>query len=143
MNTNLNPLLTQQFMNNNTNSNNGLWAQQNNISHINNLLPHYEVIQVSGENGADAFQMGPNSSILLADSTAPIIWLVKTDGAGYKTKIPYDVLPHQNAPAPDYNKLEERIARLEEMYAAKSQSNSKQSRKQPASTRESGMDATN
>lgn len=137
MNAGLNPLLAQQYMNNNNNG--GLWSQSNY-----NLLPHYEVIQVSGEKGADAFQMGPNSSVLLADNTASIIWLVKTDGAGYKTKIPYDVTPHQATPAPNLNNLEERVARLEELYAAKPQSNSKQSRKQSSASHaaaESSVDA--
>ena len=32
-----------------------------------------EVVRVSGRNGAEAYQMAPNSSILLLDETAPII----------------------------------------------------------------------
>ena len=47
--------------------------------------PQMQVTRVSGENGANAFQMGPNSSALLLDETAPIVWFVQTDGAGYKT----------------------------------------------------------
>lgn len=43
--------------------------------------PRYEVIQVNGENGARAFAMAPNSSALLMDATAPIVWLCTTDGA--------------------------------------------------------------
>lgn len=42
--------------------------------------PRYEVIQVNGENGARAFAMAPNSSALLMDATAPIVWLCTTDG---------------------------------------------------------------
>lgn len=94
-------------------------------------LPQYEIIQVSGENGVDAFQMGPNSSVLLADTTAPIVWLVKTDGAGYKTKVPYDITPHQATPPVNLNNIEERLTRLEELYA-KQQPNNKQSRKSNA-----------
>lgn len=93
--------------------------------------PRYEVIQVSGENGVDAFPMGPNSSILLADLTAPIVWLVRTDGAGYKNvKIPYDITPHQAKQPVDLNSLEQRIKNLEDAINAKQQSNNKQSRKQ-------------
>ncbi len=32
-----------------------------------------EVVRVNGRNGANAYQMAPNSSILLLDETAPII----------------------------------------------------------------------
>ena len=37
------------------------------------LSTKQEVIKVNGRNGADMFQMGPNSSVLLLDTTAPII----------------------------------------------------------------------
>ena len=45
----------------------------------------FEVIRVNGKNGAEAFQMPPNSSIILLDESAPLIWLKMTDGAGYPT----------------------------------------------------------
>lgn len=47
--------------------------------------PQMEVIVVHGQGGADAFQMGPNSSVLLLDDTAPVVWLKKTDGVVYAT----------------------------------------------------------
>ena len=74
-----------------------------------------EIIRVNGENGAKAFQLAPNSSALLLDESAPLVWLVQTDGAGYKTTTPYTIAPYQAQPAPDYNGLEERIKRLEDM----------------------------
>lgn len=36
-------------------------------------LQRQEVVRVNGRNGANAYQMAPNSSILLLDETAPII----------------------------------------------------------------------
>lgn len=49
------------------------------------------ITKVSGENGAKAFGMAPNSSALLLDETAPLVWLKTTDGAGYPTLTPlYD-----------------------------------------------------
>lgn len=75
-----------------------------------------EVTKVNGENGARAYSIGPNSSALLLDSTGRLVWLVTTDGAGYKTVAPYDINPHQEAPAPDYNTLEQRISRLEGIF---------------------------
>ena len=72
-----------------------------------------QVIRVKGRPGADAFAMGPNSSALLLDESGTLVWLCTTDGAGYKTISPYDITPHQDAPAPDYSSLESRISRLE------------------------------
>lgn len=74
-----------------------------------------EVVKVNGENGARAYQMPPNSSALLLDESGLIVWLVVSDGAGYKTCTPYDITPHQTTPAPDYGSLEQRITRLEEL----------------------------
>ena len=56
------------------------------------------ITKVSGENGAKAFGMAPNSSALLLDETAPLVWLKTTDGAGYPTLTPYTITPYQAAP---------------------------------------------
>ena len=42
-----------------------------------------QVIKVNGRNGADAFRMAADSSVLLLDENDPIVWLKTTDGAGY------------------------------------------------------------
>ena len=54
------------------------------------MLPQQqqEVVKVNGKNGVNAFQLAPNSSALLLDTTASIVWLVQTEGAGYKTSTP-------------------------------------------------------
>ena len=80
--------------------------------------PRMEVIRVSGENGVDAFQMGPNSSALLLDETAPIVWLVQTDGAGYKTKTPYDIVVHTPEPSPEIKNMDERLASIDKRLQA-------------------------
>lgn len=92
------------------------------------LQPQQEVVKVNGENGARAYSMGANSSALLLDSSGLIVWLVTTDGAGYKSVSAYDITPHQAAPAPDYSSLEQRISRLEGMiheYSGNSQTTRK------------------
>ena len=76
--------------------------------------PRMEVVKVNGENGARAFPIGANSSALLLDESGTIVWLVVTDGAGYKTVSPYDITPHQVAAAPDYSTLDERVKKLED-----------------------------
>ena len=84
----------------------------------------YEIIHVNGRNGADALQMLPNSNVLLLDDTAPIVWLVQTDGAGYKSLTPFDISVHKDKSAPDYQSLEDRISKLEEILNDKSDSKS-------------------
>ena len=78
-----------------------------------------QITRVNGRNGAEAFRLAPNSSILLMDENDPIVWLKQTDGAGYATVTPYTVTPYQAAPV-DVNSLEERVKRLEEKLNAKS-----------------------
>lgn len=75
--------------------------------------PPVQIVKVSGENGARAYGMGANSSALLLDESGLMVWLVTTDGAGYKTVSAYDIAPHQTTPAPDFGSLENRIQTLE------------------------------
>ena len=77
--------------------------------------PAQQVVRVNGENGARTYQIGPNSSALLLDESGLMVWLVTSDGAGYKTVQAYDIAPHKAEVGPDYGSLESRIRRLEEM----------------------------
>ena len=77
--------------------------------------PTMQVTRVNGEGGANAFSMGPNSSALLLDGSGTMIWAVTTDGAGYKTVVPYDIVPHKKQEDIALNSLESRIKRLEDM----------------------------
>ena len=81
-----------------------------------------EIVRVNGENGARALPLGPNSNALLLDESAPIVWLVQTDGAGYKTVQPYKIEPYKPEAPADTRSLENRIKRLEEIVNAKSDS---------------------
>lgn len=80
----------------------------------------YKIIHVNGEGGARALQMAPNSEALLLDDTAPLIWLVQTDGAGYKTATPFSITPYQPAPPVNLQELSDRITRLEAKLNEKS-----------------------
>lgn len=73
-----------------------------------------EITKVSGRNGAEMYQMAANSSVLLLDETAPIVWLKTTDGAGYPTLTPYSITPYEPEKPADIKSLEERIEKLEE-----------------------------
>ena len=85
------------------------------IQPVQQMIQPTQVVRVNGENGARAYQIGANSSALLLDESGLMVWLVVSDGAGYKTVTPYDITPHQAAPAPDFGSLESRIKRLEDM----------------------------
>ena len=77
------------------------------------VQPPVQIVKVSGENGARAYGMGANSSALLLDESGLMVWLVTTDGAGYKTVSAYDIAPHQTTPAPDFGSLENRVQTIE------------------------------
>lgn len=84
-----------------------------------------QIVRVNGRNGAEAFQMAPNSSILLLDSNSPIIWLKMTDGAGYPTITPYNITPMKDTKEINCNSseiaiLEDRVTKLEGIVNAKS-----------------------
>jgi hypothetical protein len=87
----------------------------NYLQQANQSILHQQVTKVNGRNGAETYQMPPNSSALLLDESAPIVWLAQSDGAGYKTLTPYDIKPHEEVPLPDMKSLEERIAKIEEV----------------------------
>lgn len=95
---------------------------------------HYDIIQVSGEPGARAFRMAPNSRCLLLDETAPIVWLSQTDGAGYPTLTPYSITPYQpEQPAQVNSDIEERLTRLEAViYGKPDVAAAQQTAQQPA-----------
>lgn len=73
-----------------------------------------QIIQVSGENGARAYQMPPNSNALLLDDKDPIVWLVTTDGAGYKSSIkPFKLEPYTPPEPVTLNDIMNRLEQLE------------------------------
>ena len=94
------------------------------------VQPQTQVTRVNGENGAKAYQIGANSSALLLDESGTMVWLVTSDGAGYKSVSAYDIVPHQVAPAPDFGSLENRIQKLEEIVDGYSRNLNAVSKKQ-------------
>jgi hypothetical protein len=87
--------------------NNNTTMPQNNYSF---LQQSQKIVQVNGYNGAEAYKMAPNSSIILMDINEPIIWLKITDGAGYPTITGYTISPLENRT----NDIEQRIQALED-----------------------------
>lgn len=79
------------------------------------MSQHMEVVRINGRGGAEAFQMAPNSSALLLDTTQAVVWLKTTDGAGYPTLAPYTITPMEEQPPVSTGDIIKRIERLEAM----------------------------
>ncbi len=92
---------------------NGMNAPQNMAQ--DNVLPPQTVIQVQGKPSVEKIRMSPNSSVLLMDVTAPIVWLSTSDGLGNVTSVPYDISEHKEEPPVDVESLETRLATMERM----------------------------
>lgn len=76
------------------------------------FMQKQEVVRVNGENGARAYNLAPNSSVLMLDTTAPRVWFKFTDGAGYATMQGFDTTPMETAEEKNLTKLDEIEKRL-------------------------------
>lgn len=77
-----------------------------------------EVDRVNGRNGAEMYRMAPDSSAIVLDANDPMIWFIQTDSAGYKSIIPYDIAPHEEAKMPDAKTIDERMNGFDERLRA-------------------------
>lgn len=88
-----------------------------------NVLPAQQVIQVAGRQSIDTLQMSPNSSVLIMDTSAPIVWLCVSDGLGKVTATAYDITMHQDTPPFDITgfaeSVEGRLSALESKITTK------------------------
>lgn len=86
-------------------------------------LPAQQILKVNGEESVRQVRMAPNSSALAMDTTAPIVWLLVSDGVGSVTSTPYDISEHK---MDQRQSLEERILILEEKINELTKSNDEQ-----------------
>ena len=82
-----------------------------------NVLPQQQILTANGKTSIDALKMSPNSSCLIADTTAPIIWKCVSDGLGNVSAEAYDISVHVDKPPVDLNSLESRVASIEQLVA--------------------------
>lgn len=76
-----------------------------------------EITKVNGRDGANAFPLSANSSILLLDINNPVVYLKQADGGGFCSVTAYGITPiEQSQTSTDTTDLERRIARLEVLY---------------------------
>lgn len=76
-------------------------------------ISRQEITKVNGDAGANAYQLPPNSSILLLDETAPKVYLAQSDGAGYKTITAYKIEPYIEPKQVELSDIIERLKVLE------------------------------
>lgn len=88
-----------------------------------NVLPQQQILQANGKTSIDALRMSPNSSVLIADQTKPIIWKCVSDSLGNVTATPFDISPHKDEAQVEkeqtvekLNEIVERLNRLEQKY---------------------------
>jgi hypothetical protein len=98
------------------------------------------VIQVNGKASVDTIQLAPNSSILLMDTSAPIVWLCVSDGIGKVTATPYDITLHQEKPPVDVSTIETRVTRIEEMIKGLEEKVNAKSNVKPVRTKPDSID---
>ena len=78
-----------------------------------NILPQQQIVQANGKASIDALRMAPNSSILIMDTTAPLVWMCVSDGIGNVSATPYDITAHKEPEPLDVNTIETRLAAIE------------------------------
>ena len=108
-------------------------------------LQQEQVTQVNGRASVEQIQLAPNSSKLVMDTTAPIVWLCVSDGVGRVTATPYDITEHKDAPPVDVAGIEQRLATVEAYIAQQMEAaNNVKSNAQPpaAEQRSSGNNYT-
>lgn len=72
--------------------------------------------RVNGRRGAEAFQMTPGSTVIMLDTSAPLVWYKEMDSAGVPSVTPYKIEPYvEEAPPapPDAKTLETMFATME------------------------------
>lgn len=90
-----------------------MYSPYYNFPHQSNMLPQQQIIQVNGKASVDTIQLAPNSSVLVMDTSAPIVWLCVSDGIGKVTATPYDIVEHKEEPPIDAKTIEQRLASIE------------------------------
>ena len=90
---------------------------------MNYTLPPQQILQANGKESIKAIRMSPNSSVLIADTTEPIVWKCVSDGLGNVTTEAFDISHHKTEEEVEKEntnnllmQISERLERLENRY---------------------------
>lgn len=72
-----------------------------------------QILQIAGAASIKTLKMAPNSSLLAMDTTAPIVWMCISDGAGTVNATAWDITLHKDPPSPEEVAAEQRLANIE------------------------------
>ena len=72
-----------------------------------------QVITVAGADSLAQIQLAPNSSIIVMDQTAPVVYLCQSDGVGKVTSTAYDITPHKDKATVQQETMDARLSALE------------------------------
>ena len=69
---------------------------QPNMAPMQNVLPPQQIMQAAGRDSVNSIKLSPNSSVLIADATRPIIYKCISDSIGTTSIEAFDVMPHKD-----------------------------------------------
>ena len=72
-----------------------------------------QILQIAGAASIKTLKMAPNSSLLAMDTTAPIVWMCISDGAGTVNATAWDITLHKDPPSPEEIAAEQRLSNIE------------------------------
>jgi len=117
---------------------------------MNYTLPPQQILQANGKTSIDAIRMSPNSSVLIADTTAPIVWKCVSDGLGNVTAEAFDISHHKTDEEVEketttnlLNDISERLKRLEFNYESIINRSNESSNKTVNANSSNGSKSTN
>ena len=76
-------------------------------------LPQQQIVTVAGAESLTQIQMAPNSSMLVMDQGAPIVYLCQSDGVCKVTATAYDIAPHKDKAQAERESMDARLSALE------------------------------
>ena len=101
------------------------------------ILPPQQILQANGKASIDMIRMSPNSSVLIADTTQPIVWKCVSDGLGNVSAKAFDITPHKSEEEAEKEtlketliKINERLTKLEGNYESATNRNRQSNTKQ-------------
>ena len=117
---------------------------------MNYTLPPQQILQANGKTSIDAIRMSPNSSVLIADTTGPIVWKCVSDGLGNVTKEAFDISHHKTEEETEKENLNstlieinERLKKLEADYESFTNRNNESANKTTYANGSDGIKSSN
>jgi len=90
------------------------FMQQNNpfMQQTQNILPPQQIMTANGFESVRTLKMSPNSSVLVADDTRPILYKCTSDSIGTVTVQQFDISPHVEPQPVDQTQVTALMAEL-------------------------------